>query len=93
MAIGDGSLEVRYLDTFSFGSHTVRFYYCGPDGEAFLAQTELRNDGANLAPSNFELVEAEDGQLQIIVKGAEQDDEHWSIHTAGGQVRMKKIDS
>ena len=88
--MGLGTLEIRHLGAFGFGSHHVRFYWQESNREEFLGQTELANDGAALGDRNLEVVKLGNQQWKIILKGEEQEDEHWLVDTTPGNVRMTK---
>lgn len=91
----DGLLVARYLEILGpapYASHTVRFYFVGSSGEQLLAQTELRNDGKNPNTNNVEVVEKQNGKIEIILKGEEQADARWIAETTDGKVTMTKLD-
>lgn len=88
--MGSGSLEIRHLGAFGFGAHELRFYWREDDREELLAQTEICNDGASLGENNLEVVNLDNGRWELILKGQEQEDEHWVVETGGGDVRIVK---
>lgn len=90
--LGNGSLDVRYQDTFGFGSHTVLFYFHDGVRTRFLGQTKLHNDGANLRDHNLGVSALGDGRWRVILSGQEQADEHWLVETGDGRARMEKLE-
>ena len=95
ISVGEGSLEVRYeeiLGPAAFAPHTVRFYFRDQDGERFLAQTRLDNDGKNPGEGNVAVTELADRTWQVTLKGEQQADERWLVELGTGDVRMWKPD-
>jgi hypothetical protein len=93
--MGDGSLEVRREEQVApaaFVRQTVRFYYLDEDGERFLAQTMLDDDGANPSERNVAATMISDGTWQVTLMGQQQADERWLVELGSGDPRMRKVD-